>query len=142
MAKTTHYTLLTTLALTAGINSALAGELVYHPINPSFGGHPLNSAHLLGTAQAQDDYKDPSTKNLGVGSSAKTQQDEFSRIIRSSLLSRVATEISNQIYGENATDSGRVVIDDQIIEWSREGENVKLVLSGGGGQSIISVPRF
>ena len=30
--------------------SAAAQELVYTPVNPSFGGNPFNSAHLLGTA--------------------------------------------------------------------------------------------
>ena len=32
---------------------ALASELVYHPVNPTFGGSPLNGAPLLSQAQAQ-----------------------------------------------------------------------------------------
>jgi curli production assembly/transport component CsgF len=32
---------------------ALASELVYHPVNPTFGGNPLNGAPLLSQAQAQ-----------------------------------------------------------------------------------------
>ncbi|MCP9338218.1 curli assembly protein CsgF [Stutzerimonas xanthomarina] len=36
-----------------------ATELVYTPVNPSFGGSPLNGAWLLGSAQAQNDKKDP-----------------------------------------------------------------------------------
>src|SRR5271169_414294 len=32
---------------------ALASELVYHPVNPTFGGNPLNGTFLLSTAQAQ-----------------------------------------------------------------------------------------
>jgi curli production assembly/transport component CsgF len=142
MANIMRYALLSGLLLAAGMNSASASELVYQPVNPSFGGFPGNSAHLLGTAQAQDDYKDPSSKNFGFGTSATSQQDEFSRIIRSSVLSRVAAEISNRIYGENATDTGRVVIDDQIIEWNRDGGNINLTLSGSGATSVISVPRF
>jgi curli production assembly/transport component CsgF len=30
-----------------------ASELVYHPVNPTFGGNPLNGAPLLSQAQAQ-----------------------------------------------------------------------------------------
>ena len=30
-----------------------ASELVYHPVNPTFGGNPLNGSFLLSTAQAQ-----------------------------------------------------------------------------------------
>jgi curli production assembly/transport component CsgF len=32
---------------------ALASELVYHPVNPTFGGNPLNGVPLLSQAQAQ-----------------------------------------------------------------------------------------
>ena len=142
MAKITHYSLITALLLTASMTSVSAGELVYQPINPSFGGYPGNSSHLLGIASAIDQYKDPSAKDFGFGTSATSQQDEFSRIIRSSVLSRVASEISNRIYGENAVDTGRVVIDDQIIEWNRDGSNINLTLSGSGATSVISVPRF
>jgi len=44
------------LLLSAG---ASATELVYTPVNPSFGGSPLNGAWLLGNAQAQNNKKDP-----------------------------------------------------------------------------------
>ena len=32
---------------------ALASEMIYHPVNPTFGGNPLNGSFLLSTAQAQ-----------------------------------------------------------------------------------------
>ena len=32
---------------------ANASEMVYHPVNPTFGGNPLNGSFLLSTAQAQ-----------------------------------------------------------------------------------------
>jgi curli production assembly/transport component CsgF len=44
------------LLLSSGLS---ATELVYTPVNPSFGGSPLNGAWLLGSAQAQNDKKDP-----------------------------------------------------------------------------------
>ena len=47
-----------------------ASELVYRPVNPSFGGNPLNSSHLLGTANAQNDYKDPASGSGSSGTSA------------------------------------------------------------------------
>jgi curli production assembly/transport component CsgF len=34
-------------------SSVLASEIVYHPVNPTFGGNPLNGSFLLSTAQAQ-----------------------------------------------------------------------------------------
>ena len=44
------------LLLSSGLS---ATELVYTPVNPSFGGSPINGAWLLGSAQAQNDKKDP-----------------------------------------------------------------------------------
>jgi curli production assembly/transport component CsgF len=32
---------------------ACASEMVYHPVNPTFGGNPLNGSFLLSTAQIQ-----------------------------------------------------------------------------------------
>ena len=32
---------------------AAASELIYHPVNPTFGGNPLNGSFLLSQAQAQ-----------------------------------------------------------------------------------------
>jgi curli production assembly/transport component CsgF len=41
-----------TLAILASA-PAIASEMVYHPVNPTFGGNPLNGSFLLQQAQAQ-----------------------------------------------------------------------------------------
>jgi curli production assembly/transport component CsgF len=41
------------LALATTISPALASQLAYTPVNPTFGGNPLNGTFLLGTAQGQ-----------------------------------------------------------------------------------------
>ena len=51
------------LAVSAG--SAFAGQLVYQPVNPSFGGSPLNGSWLLAQGQAQ-------AKDSGGGGGAGT----------------------------------------------------------------------
>jgi curli production assembly/transport component CsgF len=46
--------ILTAVALGLGASlPASAGSLVYHPVNPAFGGNPLNGTPLLSQAQAQ-----------------------------------------------------------------------------------------
>lgn len=40
-------------ALLAGVSTASASDLIYKPINPSFGGDPLNGNWLLSQATAQ-----------------------------------------------------------------------------------------
>lgn len=56
--------------------AAQAQDIVYEPVNPSFGGNPFNSAHLLGIANAQNDFKD--SRSNGAGSRADIF--EWSRI--------------------------------------------------------------
>ena len=64
-----------------GAAPAAAQDVTYEPVDPSFGGNPFNSAHLLGIANAQNDYKDPkSTAN-------SSQADIFARQLQSRLLS-------------------------------------------------------
>lgn len=54
---------LTVLTMTS---SSHGGEIVYQPINPGFGGSPLNEDYLVGTAQIQNPFQAPS----GGGSNA------------------------------------------------------------------------
>jgi curli production assembly/transport component CsgF len=44
---------LSTLGALGSIAAASASGIVYHPVNPTFGGNPLNGSTLLSTAQAQ-----------------------------------------------------------------------------------------
>ena len=41
------------IGLTALSFSASASQLTYTPVNPTFGGNPLNGSYLLSTAQGQ-----------------------------------------------------------------------------------------
>ncbi|WP_043237886.1 curli assembly protein CsgF [Stutzerimonas azotifigens] len=87
------------LALAAG---AHATELVYTPVNPSFGGSPLNGAWLLGNAQSQDDHKDPDARaSASLGTSSL---DRFTSQLESRLLSQLLTDIGNGNTGSLQTD--------------------------------------
>lgn len=84
-----------------------ASELVYRPVNPSFGGNPLNSSHLLGTANAQNDYKDPASGN---GSSGTSALDRLTSNLQSRLISQLLADI-----GKDGSQSGSLVTDDFAI---------------------------
>jgi curli production assembly/transport component CsgF len=117
---------------------AAAGQLVYQPVNPGFGGNPFNADYLLGTAQAQNDYEDK-------GSGSSDPIDDFARTLESRLLSRLSSDIADAIYGEDAADSGRFQIDDTVIEFERIGEQVKIEIADGRGETTtieLPVPQF
>lgn len=130
-------------ALAAGLFFAFSGaasaqQLVYTPINPSFGGNPFNSAHLLGIANSQNDFKDPKAATSG------SQQDIFARQLQSRLLSALSGQIVDAVFGPNAQQSGTVDFGGQTIAWNRDLENVTLTITNDatGEVTTIVVPTI
>ena len=120
--------------------AAGAQELVYEPINPSFGGNPFNSSHLLAIANAQDDNDPPSDAN----GSSNPQADLFVRQLQSRLLSGLAAEVTDAIFGENPQESGRVVFGDQTIEFVRGLDSITLTIfdAATGSTTEVVIPLF
>lgn len=112
-------TLLASLLLSAG---ASATELVYTPVNPSFGGSPLNGAWLLGNAQAQNKKKDPDAL------------DRSSLLENQSSLDRFTSQLESRLLGDllsGVTDgkTGTVTTDDFIVR----------VYNGDAGMLIVEI---
>ncbi len=81
---------------------AVGSEMVYTPVNPSFGGNPLNGSYLLGNAQAQDDTTAPS--DGGASAFSQTSAIErFTRSIESRLLSDLLTNVEDGTPGKLET---------------------------------------
>lgn len=115
---------------------ACASDLVYQPINPSFGGNPFNSSHLLGVANAINNYKDPKATT----SSDPAQQ--FLRTLQSRLLSTLASQITDIIFGENAQEAGTIKFGDQQISFARGLTEITLTIvnDADGTSTEIVVP--
>jgi curli production assembly/transport component CsgF len=128
---------LAAVALSATGLTASAQELVYTPVNPSFGGDSFNSAHLLGIANAQNDYKDPDSTTTG-----NSQVDQFLRQLQSRLLSSLAAQVNDAIFGENPQESGTITFGDQTITFVRLVDSVSLTIIDNTTGSIteISIP--
>ena len=126
------------LMLIATAHSANAQDVTYQPVDPSFGGNPFNSAHLLGTAAAQNNYKDP------AAASSSSQADIFARQLQSRLLSALSSQIVNAIFGDNPQQSGTISFGEQTITFDRGLENITLNIidTGTGETTTIVVPIF
>jgi curli production assembly/transport component CsgF len=118
--------------------AASAEDLVYTPINPSFGGNPFNSSHLLGIANAQNKFKDPSAATTG------SQADIFARQLQSRLLSALSSQIVDAIFGENPQQHGTIEFGGQTITFDRGIDAVTLTITddGTGEVTTIVVPTF
>lgn len=117
---------------------AAAQDLTYKPVNPSFGGNPFNSAHLLGIANAQNDFKDPDAKDSG------SQADIFARQLQSRLLSALSSQIVDAIFGENPQEHGTIKFGGQTIEFVRGLDEVTLTITDDatGEVTTIVIPTF
>jgi len=112
-------TLLGSLLLSVG---AHATELVYTPVNPSFGGSPLNGAWLLGNAQAQNKKKDPDALDRSSLLGNQSALDRFT----SQLESRVLGDLLN---GVKDGKTGMVTTDDFVVR----------VYNGDAGMLIVEI---
>lgn len=110
-------TLLPACALLAG-NLGHATELVYTPVNPSFGGNPLNGTYLLNNAQAQNDHDDPNVTPRRTQSSL----ERFTSQLESRLLSQLLSNIQDG-------NTGSLVTDAFIIDMVDDGGQLTIVIT-------------
>lgn len=128
----------------------VAADLVYEPINPSFGGNPLNSSHLLSIANAQreatafdagDDGSPFGNEGAGEGTS---DADLFVRQLEGRLLSALAGQVTDAIFGQDPQDSGTVVFGTTTVEFARSVGEIRLMITDNldGSVTEIVVPQL
>jgi len=74
-----------------------AGPIVYTPVNPSFGGNPLNGPNLLNSANSQNKFTDPSVQSL-FGRTPQSDLDLFNQRLQSLILDRIANSLSSSLF--------------------------------------------
>jgi len=88
------------LALFCSAATAFAEQIVYRPINPSFGGSPSNASGLLANANAQNNFKDPAAVNA---LKKLTPLQQFQQNLQQFVLNRIAASVTGSIIGANGT---------------------------------------
>ena len=138
------------LALLAPALSATASPLNYQPVNPSFGGSPLNGNWLQSQATAQNIFVRQKQIADAMAQQIAQQQQQarnttstasnFAAVINARLLAAVADRITNAIFGENAQQSGTFVIQGTTIQFQQVGLNVQISVNDGATVSTVTVP--
>lgn len=126
-----------TLGFVAAGAPAHADELTHKFINPSFGGNPFNSSHLLGIANAQNDNE------RSAAATREAQSEQFVRLLQSRLLSALAGQVSDAILGENAQPVGRIVYGEQTVEWETQLDTIRLTITDAslGSVTVVEIPK-
>ncbi len=135
LSRTTFYAL--SLLLLCG--GAASADIIYKPVNPSFGGDPFNTNHLQGLAGIQNMFK-PESKS----STALSDSERFLNMLQSRLYSGLASQVADAIFGDNAQPSGVITFDDQTIAFNNDGTQIELVITdlNTGQVTTIVVPAL
>ena len=135
------------LALAAGLALGLwsgvtgAGDLVYTPVNPNFGGDPFNGSFLINSAQIQNQFTDDGSQFDSLFDEP-TVADDFANAIRSTLIGDAASELSRAIF-EDGQQSGQIALDDAIVSFETVGQTVEVTVNDGmtSNRLVIPVPQ-
>ena len=133
------------VVLLALASSANAGELRYQPVNPTFGGNPLNGPFLIATANANnyDHLVNPNAVNAlsGVNPSTPTTAQLLQQALTANLISQASNQALNTILSGNGPSSGTFNIAGTTIAFNRVGGQINITLTDpSGGTTQISVP--
>jgi curli production assembly/transport component CsgF len=137
--------MLALLLLAAGPGRAT--ELVYQPVNPSFGGNPLNGTFLLNQAQLQNDFDKKSSGASGFSSGWKSASplDTFQSQLVQRVLSGLADKIVASSLGTSTgTDlsTGNFQFGDYAISVNNTGQVIQVTIQNQltGESTHVEVP--
>ena len=119
----------------ANANMAAASELVYTPINPSFGGNPLNAQWLLESAQLQNRFRPE-----------RDPMEDFEERLTRHILSRLARMIIDEAFGEydEGLEAGHYEVGNYIIDISTDLDFITIFMEDAvtGDTTTIKVPYY
>ena len=116
---------LMSLVVCLGVMPVQSSELVHQFINPSFGGNPNNSAHLLGLAATQNQFEDEQDE--------ATPLEEFNDRLQRSLLGRITSAVTSDIVDSDGNITPGVF---ETIDYT-----INVIDEGGGLITIETIDK-
>ena len=119
--------------------TATASELTYTPVNPSFGGNPLNGSFLLNQATLQNRFKEEKPVKA-----LKSPLERFTEQLESSAFSRIADKIVKTAFGEDTLKPGEYTFGNYKVSVTTDAGGIKTVITeiGTGNTTTIQVPYY
>jgi curli production assembly/transport component CsgF len=111
-----------------------ATEIVYTPVNPSFGGNPANGPLMMNSAQAQDTHRDPSFPSAFDNKFSNV--DSLAQQLQGLALSNLTSRISG-----GTLRTGTFTIGTMVISLTPVGSNVRVTITdlATGGSTVIDL---
>jgi len=117
------------------ISSIKAQQLVYHPINPAFGGDTFNYQWMLSSAQVQNKYDN--------GAKVTSQLDNFQNNLNNQVLNQIAQRIVGQIFGEGSLKDGTYQYGQFKVNIQSLYDGISVTIGSANGNSTnIKIPYY
>lgn len=120
--------------------AAPAGELVYYPTHPAFGGNAMNGGVLLNEANAQNTYKDPEAPKPPR---QKTPLEKFNEQLQSAVMNRLANAMTQGVIGPGGElMPGTVETTDFTITIADNGDGMLVITTvdkNSGASSVFEI---
>jgi len=125
-------------------SDANSDELVHIFKNPSFNGIGY-SAHML-TIENQEKSRKDKLKAEREAELAAAERDEYNstlnkflRNFESRVYSQLSRELVNQLFGEEASESGQIELEGTLITYSNDGDMITQTTTNPNGNSTSIV---
>lgn len=116
-------------------------DLVYEPVNPAFGGSPVNYQWLLNSAKTQNPYQQD-----GFDPFDRSGLQNFEEQVQRQVLDQLAREIVQQRFGEDIDLSQEGQYDFQNftvdVTPGPGGIRIRVFNKETGEESTIEIPRY
>ena len=123
-----------------------ADELVHSFKNPSFNGIGY-SAHMLTIENQEKSRRDKKQAEREAALAAEERSEynstlnKFLRNFESRVYSQLSRELVNQLFGEEASESGEITLQGNIITYANDGDNITLTTTDQEGNvTSIEIP--
>jgi len=118
---------------------ANATELIYTPVNPSFGGSPFNGAWLLQSATLQNKFEERRPLR-----EPKSPLERFTEQLEYSVFSRMANRIVDTAFGEDTLQPGEYVFGNYKISVTTDASGITTIITeiSTGNTTTIQIPYY
>jgi curli production assembly/transport component CsgF len=123
-------------AFFAVFNTASAGNIIYTPVNPNFGGSPFNGSWLQSQAAAQNQF----TQSKSSANAAQSPGQLFASELTSQLYASLANQITQAMFGANAQKSGTYTFGGTTISFQNIAGQIQISINDGTTVTNLTVP--
>jgi len=119
--------------------SANATELIYTPVNPSFGGSPFNGAWLLQSATLQNKFEERRPLR-----EPKSSLERFTEQLEYRVFHQIADRIVKTAFGEDTLQPGEYVFGNYKISVTTDANGITTVITeiSTGNTTTIQIPYY